>query len=120
MAAEHHSVAAVLNPRTLNPSLKDEARAQEPDAGNDLDRDGVGLTSPGHSAANITKVAAPRETSALVLSPAKRWRHWRSKPMAAPSNSPTTRLNAECLMPLNVTRLPHAGFSRLKVPEGSS
>ena len=39
MAAEHHSVAAVLSPRTLNPSLKDEARAQEPNAGNDLGRD---------------------------------------------------------------------------------
>src|SRR5579863_2222757 len=54
----------------------------------------VGLASSGYRPSNTTKLAAPIATRVLVRKPAIRWRHWRSKPMQAPSSVATARLNA--------------------------
>ena len=56
----------------------------------------VGLPSSGNRLSNTTKLAAPMATSVLVLKPAIRWRHWRSKPMQAPSSVAKPRLSAVC------------------------
>src|SRR5215472_5560876 len=58
----------------------------------------VGLPSPGTSAANTTKLAAPKATRVFVRNPARRLRHCRSKPIAALRPKATARLIAASSM----------------------
>src|SRR5262249_53541551 len=75
-AAAHHSVAAVLSPRTLIPSrmITPAPRNPIPDTTWAAIR-GKLVTSDVVTAANITNSADPIAPSAFVLSPAVRWRH---------------------------------------------
>ena len=70
--AEHHNVAAVFRPCTLNPSRKMMPAPRKPIPDTTCAATRVGLTSFGTSCEKITKLAAPNATSALVRSPAMR------------------------------------------------
>jgi hypothetical protein len=92
------ALAAVLSPRTLIPSRKINPAPRKPMPDTTCAATRVGLASPGTSAANTTKLAAPKATSVLVRNPARRLRHCRSKPMAALRQKATARLMAACPM----------------------
>lgn len=84
----------MLSPRTLKPSLKINPAPREPIPETTWAATGVGFASPGTRAAKLTKIAAPRVTKVFVRKPAKRLRHWRSKPMTALRPKATARLIA--------------------------
>ncbi len=98
-AAEHHTVAAVLSPRTPKPSLKITPAPRKPTPVTTCAATRVGLPSPGSNCEKATKPAAPSATKALVCMPARRWRHWRSMPMRAPSSSAARSCAAKAATP---------------------
>src|ERR1700730_12839971 len=89
-AAEHHSVAAVLRPRTLSPSrmITPAPRNPIPDTIWAATRVGSAVAPLNPFADNNTNRVAPTATNALVRNPAIRARYWRSSPMAVPRPIP--------------------------------
>src|SRR3984893_9436232 len=89
-AAEHHSVAAVLRPRTLSPSrmITPAPRNPIPDTIWAATRVGSAVAPRNPYADNSTNKVAPTATKALVRNPAIRARYCRSNPMTVPRPIP--------------------------------